>query len=104
MYHSSFVIFNSTYTYCNAPIFTQCTTINDYRIKYHYFSTIISNYNPDAAVVISTHLIADVERILDDVVFISRGQLVLHQSVDQIRQERGCSVDDLFREVFRYAE
>ena len=43
-------------------------------------------------------------RILDDVVFISRGQLVLHQSVDQIRQERGCSVDDLFREVFRYAE
>ena len=53
---------------------------------------------------ISTHLIADVERILDDVVFISRGQLVLHQSVDQIRQERGCSVDDLFREVFRYAE
>ena len=54
--------------------------------------------------IISTHLIADVERILDDVVFISRGQLVLHQSVDQIRQERGCSVDDLFREVFRYAE
>ena len=46
----------------------------------------------------------DVERILDDVVFISRGKLVLHQSVDQIRQERGCSVDDLFREVFRYAE
>ena len=66
--------------------------------------TIISNYSEDAAVVISTHLIADVERILDDVVFISRGQLVLHQSVDQIRQERGCSVDDLFREVFRYAE
>ena len=70
----------------------------------YILSTIISNYNPDAAVVISTHLIADVERILDDVVFISRGQLVLHQSVDQIRQERGCSVDDLFREVFRYAE
>ena len=66
--------------------------------------TILTNFNPDSTLLISTHLIADVERILDDVVFISRGQLVLHQSVDQIRQERGCSVDDLFREVFRYAE
>ena len=59
--------------------------------------TILTNFNPDSTLLISTHLIADVERILDDVVFISRGQLVLHQSVDQIRQERGCSVDDLFR-------
>lgn len=67
-------------------------------------TTILTNFNPDSTLLISTHLIADVERILDDVVFISRGQLVLHQSVDQIRQERGCSVDDLFREVFRYAE
>ena len=66
--------------------------------------TILTNFHPDSTLLISTHLIADVERILDDVVFISRGQLVLHQSVDQIRQERGCSVDDLFREVFRYAE
>ena len=66
--------------------------------------TILTNFNPDSTLLISTHLIADVERILDDVVFISRGQPVLHQSVDQIRQERGCSVDDLFREVFRYAE
>ena len=66
--------------------------------------TILTNFHPDSTLLISTHLIADVERILDDVVFISRGQLVLHQSVDQIRQERGCSVDNLFREVFRYAE
>ena len=66
--------------------------------------TILTNFHPDSTLLISTHLIADVERILDDVVFISRGQLVLHQSVDQIRQERGYSVDDLFREVFRYAE
>ena len=63
--------------------------------------TIISNYNPDAAVVISTHLIADVEKVLDEVVFIDRGHLVLQSSVDQIREEKGMSVDALFREVFK---
>ncbi len=66
--------------------------------------TILTNYNPEAALLISTHLIADVENILDDVIFIQNGQIVLQQSVDEIRQERGCSVDQLFREVFRYAE
>lgn len=66
--------------------------------------TILTNYNPEAALLISTHLIADVENILDDVIFIQNGQIVLQQPVDQIRQERGCSVDQLFREVFRYAE
>ena len=70
----------------------------------YILSTIISNYNPDAAVVISTHLIADVENVLDDVIFINKGRILLQQSVDQIRQEKGCSVDELFREVFRYAE
>ena len=53
---------------------------------------------------ISTHLIADVENVLDDVIFINKGRVLLQQSVDQIRQEKGCSVDELFREVFRYAE
>ena len=67
----------------------------------YILSTIISNYNPDAAVVISTHLIADVEKVLDEVVFIDRGQLVLQSSVDQIREEKGMSVDALFREVFK---
>ncbi len=52
----------------------------------YILSTIISNYNPDAAVVISTHLIADVEKVLDEVVFIDRGHLVLQSSVDQIRE------------------
>ena len=66
--------------------------------------TILTNYNEQASVVISTHLIADVENILDDVIFINRGRVVLQSSVDHIRQERGCSVDELFREVFRYAE
>lgn len=67
----------------------------------YILNTIISNYNPEAAVVISTHLIADVEKVLDDVIFINQGQLVLQSSVDQIREEKGMSVDALFREVFK---
>lgn len=67
----------------------------------YILSTIIGNYNPEAAVVISTHLIADVEKILDDVVFIDRGCVVLESSVDAIRETRGQSVDTLFREVFK---
>ena len=67
----------------------------------YILSTIISNYNPDASVVISTHLIADVEKVLDEVIFIDRGHLVLQSSVDQIREEKGMSVDALFREVFK---
>jgi len=63
--------------------------------------TIISNYNPEAAVIISTHLIADVENILDDVVFIRNGRIVLSSSVDEIRESYGKSVDEYFREVFR---
>ena len=66
--------------------------------------TILTNYNEQASVVISTHLIADVENILDDVIFINRGRVVLQSSVDHIREEKNCSVDELFREVFRYAE
>ncbi len=65
--------------------------------------TIISNYNEEASVVISTHLIADVESVLDDVIFINKGRVVLQSSVDEIRSEKNCSVDELFREVFRYA-
>ncbi len=67
----------------------------------YILNTIISNYNPEAAVIISTHLIADVEKVLDEVVFINLGQLVLRSSVDEIREERGMSVDALFREVFK---
>lgn len=64
--------------------------------------TILTNYNADASVIISTHLIADVENILDDVIFINKGHVALQSSVDAIRSERRCSVDELFREVFRY--
>ncbi len=63
--------------------------------------TIIGNYNEDASIIISTHLIADVEKILDEVVFLQNGRIVLHDSVDNIRNEKGTSVDALFREVFR---
>ncbi|MBE6969427.1 MAG: ABC transporter ATP-binding protein [Ruminococcaceae bacterium] len=67
----------------------------------YILSTIIGNYDPEAAVVISTHLIADVEKVLDEVIFINKGQLVLQGSVDELREERGMSVDALFREVFK---
>lgn len=63
--------------------------------------TIISNYNEDAAVVISTHLISDVESILDEVIFISQGEIILTSSVDEIREQHDQSVDGLFREVFK---
>lgn len=67
----------------------------------YILNTIISNYNPEAAVVISTHLIADVENVLDEVIFLNRGRVVLHSTVDAIRAEQGKSVDAVFREVFR---
>ena len=63
--------------------------------------TIISNYNENAVVLISTHLIADVESVLDDVVFIKDGRVVLHKAADEIREEKGESIDKLFREVFK---
>ena len=63
--------------------------------------TIISNYTEDAVVIISTHLIADVESVLDDVVFLKEGRVVLHRAADDIREEKGESVDKLFREVFK---
>ncbi|MCM1039880.1 MAG: ABC transporter ATP-binding protein [Ruminococcus sp.] len=62
--------------------------------------TIVSNYNRNASVLISTHLIADVESILDEVVFIKYGNIILQASAEQIRQKEGKSVDRFFREVF----
>ena len=67
----------------------------------YILETIIRNYNPSASVVISTHLIADVEQVLDDVIFINHGRIVLKSSVDDIREQQGKSVDAYFREVFR---
>ena len=64
--------------------------------------TIIDNHNKDASVLISTHLITDIEQVLDDVIFINNGNIVMHKTVDEIREENHKSVDELFREVFRW--
>ena len=66
----------------------------------YILGTILSNYSEEASVLLSTHLIADIERVLDEVVFIREGVMVLHKDVDAIREETGKSVDTLFREVF----
>lgn len=67
----------------------------------YILNTIITNYNENSTIVISTHLISDIEKVLDDVIFISYGEIYLTKSVDDIREEEGKSVDELFREVFR---
>ncbi|NLL73101.1 MAG: ABC transporter ATP-binding protein [Clostridiales bacterium] len=67
----------------------------------YILNTIITNYNENACVIISTHLIADIENVLDEVIFIKEGHLKLHASVDEIREKEGKSIDSLFREVFR---
>lgn len=67
----------------------------------YILDTIIKNYNPAASVIISTHLISDVEQILDDVIFINGGHIQLMTTVDDIREQHGTSVDGYFREVFK---
>lgn len=68
----------------------------DYILK-----TIVSNYNEEGSILISTHLISDIEPVLDDVIFIKDGSVVLTGTVDELREEHGKSVDVLFREVFK---
>jgi len=67
----------------------------DYIIK-----TIISNYNESATILLSTHIITDIENILDEVIFLKNGQVALHSTVEEIREQKGKSVDTYFREVF----
>ena len=67
----------------------------------YILDTIIRNYDENASVIISTHLISDVENVLDDVIFLREGRVTLQASVDDIRAQYGKSVDALFREVFR---
>lgn len=67
----------------------------------YILNTIITNYNPEASVIMSTHLITDIEHVLDEAIFIKDGELKLHKTVDEIRSVEGKSVDALFREVFR---
>ncbi len=63
--------------------------------------TIISNYEKDASILISTHLIQDVENILDDVILLKDGKIILHEPADKLREERNMSIDEIFREEFR---
>ena len=63
--------------------------------------TILTNYSPESTVLISTHLIADIEPVLDEVIFLKEGRVVRHDSTDNIRGAEGKSVDEVFREVFR---
>lgn len=67
----------------------------------YILNTIISNYSQNSTVIISTHLIADVEQILDEVMFINHGEIVMEDMVDNIRDKQRKSVDTLFREVFK---
>ena len=67
----------------------------------YILSTILNNYNPEGTVLISTHLISDVERVLDEAIFLKEGKIMLHETVDAIREKEGRSVDTLFREIFR---
>lgn len=68
----------------------------DYILK-----TIINNYSPTASVLISTHLISDIETILDEIIFLQNGTVVRHGNVDDIRYEAGESIDQLFRQEFK---
>lgn len=67
----------------------------------YILNTIISNYDPEASVLISTHLISDVERILDEFLFLHNGKIIRSGSADEVREETGKSLDELFREVFK---
>ena len=67
----------------------------------YILSTIINNYNEEGTVIISTHLIADIERVLDEVVFLRNGQVVRHEAVDDIKEKEGKSIDDVFKDTFR---
>lgn len=67
----------------------------------YILNTILSNYDENATILISTHLIADIENILDQIIFIQNGHIRLNSSVEEIREQNGKSIDTLFREVFR---
>ena len=66
----------------------------------YILNTIVSNYNQTSTVIISTHLISDVEKVLDEFMFIHNGALVMYNSADNVREELGKGIDELFREVF----
>lgn len=67
----------------------------------YILDTILSNFNENASVIISTHLISDIERILDDVIFINKGEIVLTSPADTLRNKESASIDEIFRRLFK---
>ena len=67
----------------------------------YILDTILSNFNDDASVIISTHMISDIERILDEVVFIDKGKIILHSDADKLRKKEKTSIDEIFRRMFK---
>ena len=67
----------------------------------YILDTILSNFNENASVIISTHLISDIERILDEVIFIEKGKIILQEDADKLRNKEGSSIDEIFRRMFR---
>jgi len=67
----------------------------------HILDTILTNFNEDASVILSTHLISDIEKILDEVIFISKGKITLQEDAEKLREERNKSIDMIFREDFK---
>ena len=67
----------------------------------YILDTILSNFNENASVIISTHLISDIEKILDEVIFIDKGQIVLQSDADKLRNKENSSIDEIFRRMFK---
>lgn len=67
----------------------------------YILDTILTNFNTGASIIISTHLISDIERILDEVIFINNGQIILQDSADHLRETHHASIDKIFRETFK---
>ena len=67
----------------------------------YILDTILTNFNEGASVIISTHLIADIERILDEVVFIDKGKIILYSDADELRKKENGSIDEIFRRMFK---
>lgn len=67
----------------------------------YILDTILSNFSEGATVLLSTHLISDIERILDEVIFINDGEIVLHEDADELRERENASIDEIFRRMFR---
>lgn len=73
----------------------------DLATRSYILKTIVKNYNEDSTILIATHLINEIENICDEVIFISEGKVILKGNIDEIREEKGMSIDALFREEFK---